>query len=189
MIAPMKLLVVDSWQKDTTALEAVLLDAGFEVLGFVSGTLDLYRLVQELQPDAVLIAADSPARDSLEDLALMARSTPKPLVMFASHAEHSMIRDAAVAGVSFYVLPQLSPIAVRSLIETAVAHFNGTRQLQRDLDATRQRMEERRVIDLAKCRLMEGEGLAEAGAYRRMQRSAMERNLKLVEVARQILGD
>lgn len=184
----MKVLVVDTRPEQMTALEQILIEAGFEVLGFISGTADIYRHTRELQPDIVIIAADSPARDSLEDLALIARNTPKPMVMFASHADNDMIRNAAIAGVSFYAVPQLSPIAVRSLIETAIAHFNGTRQLQRDLETTRQRMEERRVIDLAKCRVMENEGLAEAGAYRRMQRSAMERNLKLVEVARQILG-
>ncbi|HSW11862.1 MAG TPA: ANTAR domain-containing protein [Solimonas sp.] len=184
----MKVLVVDTRPEQAAALEQMLIDAGFEVLGFISGTADIYRHAEELQPDAIIISADSPARDTLEDLALIARNTPKPMVMFASHAEHDMIRNAALAGVSFYVVPQLSAIAVRSLVETSVAHFNGTRQLQRDLENTRQRMEERRVIDLAKCRLMENEGLAEAGAYRRLQRTAMDRNLKLVDVARQILA-
>jgi len=186
--AAMKVLVVDTRPEQMAALEQVLIEAGFEVLGFISGTADIHRHTHELQPDAVIISADSPARDTLEGLALIARNTPKPMMMFATHAENTMIRDAALAGVSFYVVPQLSAIAVRSLVETSVAHFNGTRQLQRDLEVTRQRMEERRVIDLAKCRLMESEGLAEAGAYRRMQRSAMERNLKMVDLARQILG-
>lgn len=184
----MRVLVVDTRPEQAAALEKVLIEAGFDVLGFISGTSDIYRHTRELQPDAVIISADSPARDSLEHLALIARNTPKPMVMFAAHADHEMIRNAALAGVSFYVVPQLSAIAARSLVETAVAHFNGTRQLQRDLEVAKQRMEERRVVDLAKCRLMEREGLGEAGAYRRMQRMAMESSTKLVEVARGILG-
>lgn len=184
----MRVLVVDTRPEQAEALEQVLVEGGFEVLGFVSGTSDIYKHTSELQPDAVIIAADSPARDTLEHLALIARNTPKPMVMFASSADHDMIREAAIAGVSFYVVPQLSPIAARSLVETAVAHFNGTRQLQRDLEVARQRMEERRIIDLAKCRLMEREKLGEAGAYRRMQRTAMESGTKLVDVARDILG-
>ncbi|PPE75790.1 response regulator [Solimonas fluminis] len=184
----MRVLVVDTRPEQAEALEKVLVEGGFEVLGFVAGTSDIYKHTRELQPDAVIIAADSPARDSLEHLALIARNTPKPMVMFATSADHDMIREAALAGVSFYVVPQLSPIAARSLVETAVAHFNGTRQLQRDLETARQRMEERRTIDLAKCRLMEREKLGEAGAYKRMQRMAMDSGMKLVEVARDILG-
>lgn len=184
----MRVLVVDTRPDQMEALEQVLIEAGFEVLGFISGTADIYRHSRELQPDAVIIAADSPARDTLEHLALIARNTPKPMVMFASNADHNIIREAAVAGVSFYVVPQLSPIAVRSLVETSVAHFNGTRQLQRDLETTRQRMEERRIVDLAKCRMMEREGLGEAGAYRRMQCLAMDSNAKLVDIARGILA-
>ncbi|AXQ28418.1 ANTAR domain-containing protein [Solimonas sp. K1W22B-7] len=184
----MRVLVVDTRPEQVTALEEVLVEAGFEVLGFISGTSDIYKHTRELQPDAIVISADSPARDTLEHLALIARNTPKPMVMFAANADYDMIREAAVAGVSFYVVPQLSPIAARSLVETAVAHFNGTRQLQRDLETARQHMEERRIVDLAKCRMMEREGLGEAGAYRRMQRMAMESSTKLVEVARGILG-
>ncbi len=184
----MKVLVIDTRPEQAAALEEVLTAAGFELLGFISGTSDLYRHTRELQPDAVIIAADSPARDSLEHLALLARNTPKPLVMFASSADHGVIREAALAGVSFYVVPELSPLAARSLVETAVAHFNDTRRLRRDLEVAQQRMEERRIVDLAKCRLMEREGLAEAGAYRRLQRMAMESSSRMVDVARSILG-
>jgi response regulator NasT len=184
----MKVLIVDSDAEQSTLMEAMLHRAGFEVLGRVADSSDIYRHTRELQPDAIIIAADSPARDTLEHLALIARNTPKPMVMFAAHADSGMIHHAADAGVSFYVVPQLSPEAVTSLVVAAVAHFNGTRQLRRDLEVARQRMEERRVIDLAKCRLMERDGLAEAGAYRQLQRMAMERSLKMVDIARTVLA-
>lgn len=184
----MRVLIVDNDPQQCATLEAVLKQAGFEVLGQVSDSADIYRHSRELQPDAIIIAADSPARDTLEHLALIARNTPKPMIMFAAQADSGMIQHAADAGVSFYVVPQLSPEAVTSLVVTAVAHFNGTRQLQRDLELARQRLEERRVIDLAKCRLMEREGLAEARAYRHLQRMAMDRNLRMIEVARSVLA-
>lgn len=184
----MKVLIVDNHPEQSSVLETVLKRAGFEVIGFIADSADIYQYSRELQPDAIIIAADSPARDTLEHLALIARNTPKPMIMFAAQADSGMIHHAADAGVAFYVVPQLSPEAVTSLVVTSVAHFNGTRQLQRDLELARQRLEERRVIDLAKCRLMEREGLAEARAYRHLQRMAMDRNLKMIEVARAVLA-
>lgn len=184
-----RVLVVDCHTPAGRGLQAALQAAGFEVVGAVKGTAEIYRHVRDARPDAVVIAADSPARDSLEDLALCARHTPKPIVMFAGHADDDAMRRAAEAGVSFYVAPELSVPSVRSLMQTAMAHFEQRRALRRALDDAHAQMSERRIVDQAKCRLMEREGLSESDAYARLRCTAMERGQRIAELAKEILRE
>ena len=48
-------------------------------------------------------------------------------------------------------------------------------------------MKDRRVIDRAKKLLMDKQSLSEEAAYARLRKTAMDKNLKLVDVAQRIL--
>jgi hypothetical protein len=59
--------------------------------------------------------------------------------------------------------------------------------LEDDADQARQELEERKIIERAKGLLMSALRLSEAEAFRRLQLTARERNLRLVDVARRIV--
>ncbi|HSJ79952.1 MAG TPA: ANTAR domain-containing protein, partial [Thiobacillus sp.] len=55
------------------------------------------------------------------------------------------------------------------------------------LDQTRLELSERKLIDQAKALLIKQTGASEPEVYREMRRAAMDRGLKLADIARQIL--
>lgn len=172
------------WQ----ALDQALTLAGFTVLARAASDADLEVQVRDLQPDAIIIHADSPERDTLEHLAVLHSHWPRPMVMLCGEADARSTRVAAAAGVSLYVVDRLSPAAVRSLVDMALVHFQDRQQLARELREAREALDDRRAIDDAKCLLMEHEHLGEAQAYHRLRRLAMQRGQRVADVSRALLA-
>ena len=182
------ILLVTSAGEATPPLADALEQAGFRVAGVVGDTVDLYDAMDRHCPDAVLIAADSPRRDILEHLAGVGRRFPRPMVVLAEHADSQARARAAEAGISVYVLDHLSPPLVQSMVEVAVQHYRRETELAAELATTRQSLQERRLVDRAKCVLMEREGLREAEAYHRLRRLAMDGGVRLVQAAADLLA-
>lgn len=61
-------------------------------------------------------------------------------------------------------------------------------ELEAELARARRQLEDRKLVDRAKGKLMDGYSLREAAAYRTLQLLAMQRRLSLGEVARRVLA-
>jgi two-component system, response regulator PdtaR len=72
-------------------------------------------------------------------------------------------------------------------IELAVARYRETVALEREVEDLTERLETRILVDRARGALMDRYGMAEADAFRFLQKTAMDRRLKMREVARQVV--
>jgi len=183
-----RVLIAGSEARDAQALAVALTGAGYEVLAREPDEGALERRVRELEPDAIVIHADSPARDTLEHLAVLHARAPRPMLMLCGEGDPRATRAAAQAGVSLYVVERLSAASVRSLVDMALLHFQDRQLLTRELADAQQALADRRAIDDAKCWLMEHEGRSEADAYHRLRRLAMQRGQRVADVARALLA-
>ena len=86
-----------------------------------------------------------------------------------------------------YVVEGLSPERVRPVIEVAILRFRAHQALRRELEEARASLAERKLIDAAKLRLMQQAKLSEPEAYKRLRRMAMERRIRLIDLAAEIL--
>lgn len=68
-----------------------------------------------------------------------------------------------------------------------MARFQHEQELRRELADARSQLQERKAIDRAKGLLMQRQGLSEQEAYEKLRKTAMDRGLKLGEVAQRIL--
>ncbi len=169
------------------ALREGLVEAGYDVVATLTGDLYLPQQIARLAPDMIIINADSDARDVLEHVVVATRDARRPIVMFTDDSEPNDMRAAIAAGVSAYVVAGLQPQRVKPVLEVAMARFTVEQDLLAELDKTRNALTERKVIERAKGVLMARKGCDEQEAYRQMRRQAMDKNLKLAEVAQRIL--
>ena len=169
-------------------MQNALRESGFVILAVIREDADLYASMKNLQPDAIIVDAESPSRDTLEHLSVLSQAFPKPMIMMSDSGNTALTREAANAGISAYVVEGLSPAAVRSLVDVAIMHFHSHDQLNRQLSKTQQSLDERRLIDRAKCLLMERHGFSEKRAYGLMRRMAMSRSQRLGDFAKAILS-
>jgi response regulator NasT len=151
-------------------------------------SISLPDAVQGLKPHIVIVAADSPDRDTLEHISLTTRNAPRPVVMFTQDGASETIRAAVKAGVSAYVVDGLSPERIRPILEVACARFEAHQALAERLAETERQLAERKAVERAKGLLMQRRGLSEDEAYRELRRLAMQTGKRMGEVAETLLA-
>jgi len=144
------------------------------------------RLAQ-IGPDMIIVDAESQARDTLEHVVMATRNARRPIVLFTEDNDTTHVRDAIAAGVTAYVVAGLAPERVRPVLDVALARFQHEEALRRELADARNQLSERKVVDRAKGLLMQRHGLSEDDAYARLRKAAMDKGLKLADVAQRIL--
>jgi len=92
------------------------------------------------------------------------------------------------AGVSAYVVDGLSQERVMPIVEVAVARFREFQSLRQELEDTKTKLADRKIIEKAKGVLMRKRQMDEDQAYQFLRKTAMSRNLKLTEVARVLIS-
>ena len=183
----MRVLVVDESAERAEILREGLRRAGHEVTASLTSPFALLKAIEELQPDVIVIDTESPSRDVLEHLVVMSQHTPRPVVMFATDQAPETIREAVRAGVSAYVIDGLDPARVKTIIDVAVARFEEFQALRTQLAQANLKLSERKLVERAKGILMKTRGLDEEAAYGVLRKFAMDRKLKLSEIAQQLI--
>jgi response regulator NasT len=176
------------------SLRIGLLESGFNLVASLPADVFLADRLAQLQPDMVIVDAESDARDALEHVVMATREAPRPIVMFTNDSDTSHVREAVAAGVTAYVVAGLAPERIRPILDVAMARFQHEQALHQALAETRSELDElsaelkdRKLIDRAKGLLMQRQGLNEADAYTKLRKTAMDKGLKLAEVAQRML--
>ena len=188
MQTPIRVMIVDENAARAARLAATLVEGGCEIAARLMGRGDLQDKVNEIQPDVIIIAMECADRDTLEDMSRITRHQPRPTVMFVDRSDSESIRAAVHAGVSAYVVAGLSPERVRPILEVAIARFNEFQALRRELETARSSLEDRKVIERAKGIVMKRRGLAEDEAFRLLRKMAMDRKMRLADLAREVVA-
>ena len=176
------------------SLRIGLLESGFNLIASLPADVFLTERLAQLQPDMVIVDAESDARDALEHVVMATRDERRPIVMFTNDHDSRTAREAVAAGVSAYIVAGLQPERIRPILDVAMARFEQEQALRRELADTRNELHElssalkdRKVIDRAKALLMQRQSLSEETAYAKLRKTAMDKNLKIVEVAQRML--
>ena len=164
-----------------------LLENGYNIVAVLPADTFLDERLAQLQPDMIIVDAESAARDSLEHVVMATRDARRPIVLFTNDNDTSHVKDAVAAGVSAYVVAGLSPDRIRPILDVAMARFEHEQGLRRELAHAKTELQERKIIDRAKGVLMQRQGLSEQAAYDKLRKAAMDKGLRLGEVAQRIL--
>ncbi len=133
MTEPLRILVVapdlaPSDPTDEHALEQAersrslrigLLENGFNLIASLPADVFLPERIAQLQPDLIIVDAESDARDSLEHVVMATRAARRPIVLFTNDEDTSHVKDAVAAGVSAYIVDGLAPERIRPILDVA----------------------------------------------------------------------
>ena len=183
----LRVLLIDDGAHRVSVIRDELTRHGHLVVGVVDQALLIHDCVLRLQPDVVIVDAESPGRDTLEHLATMSSTSPRPVVVFAEDPSHEPMQQALKAGVSAYVIAGLNPSRLMPVLQVAIARFEQDRLLRAQLDSAQTQLSERKLIERAKGILMDDVGLSEEQAYKHLRKLAMDRGQRLGQVAERIV--
>ena len=176
----LRILLIDDTPRKIGRLKSALIEAGFEVIDESGLTIDLPERVEAIRPDVVLIDTDSPGRDVLEQVVLVSRDQPRPIVMFTDDSDPTpCVRPFAPGSVpisSKASVPSASPI-----LDVAMARFESDQQYVRNCRPGSSSWSNASASKLAKGMLMKMRNCKEEEAYTLMRRQAMSRQQKLIQ--------
>ncbi len=164
-----------------------LLESGYNIVAVLPADVFLPERLAQIGPDMIIVDAESQARDTLEHVVVATRDARRPIVLFTEDNDTSNVQHAIASGVTAYVVAGLAPDRVKPVLEVALARFQHEENLRRELAAARSELSGRKAIDRAKAVLMRTQGIGEDEAYARLRKSAMDKGLKLAEVAQRVV--
>lgn len=164
-----------------------LLENNYNLIAVLPADTFLRERLGQLQPDMIIVDAESDARDALEHVVMASRDERRPIVLFTNDDDTSHVKDAVAAGVSAYIVAGLEPARIRPILDVAMARFEHEQSLRRELADAKGELLDRKIIDRAKALLMQRQGLSEALAYDKLRKAAMDKGLRLADVAQRLI--
>jgi two-component system, response regulator / RNA-binding antiterminator len=182
-----RILIIDDARDRAAWLKASLELAGFDVVGLLAWEQVDEHSIQAALADVIIVDADAPGRDTLEQISLMSTTLEKPVVVLGAHKDQRSIQEAMRAGVSAYVAHTVQGEDLSGIIHVAAARFAEHKKLRDELKEAKSQLSERKLVDRAKSILMADHGYSEPDAYKRMRSMAMNRGKRMSEIAEAII--
>ena len=175
-----RVAILDDHERSRAALRAAIWAAGGEVAGEAYRAGDALSLIERTRPHVAIFAVGLPDGDGVAVASDVTAKAGCPVVLFTSHTDDKLTERAREAGVMAYLLKPLRPAELAPALDLAVARFRETQELKQSL-------EDRKVIERAKGRLMARHALTEEQAFQRLRRAAMDSRRPMVDIARAVL--
>ena len=182
-----RILIIDDVKDRAAWLKASLELAGFDVVGVLAWEQVDEHSIHAASADVIIVDANAPGRDTLEQISLMSTTLEKPVVVLGAQKDQRSIEEAMRAGVSAYVSHTIQGEDLSGIIRVAAARYSEHKRLRDELKEARSQLAERKLVDKAKGILMADHGYSEADAYKRMRSMAMSKSKRLAEIAEAII--
>ena len=164
-------------------LAEMLREDGYDVIAEVGDGRQAVEQATALQPDLVVMDVKMPVLDGISAAEEIGRAGIAPVVMLTAFSDKDLVERASDAGVMGYVLKPFTIQDLRPAISVARSRWSERRALEQDVADLGERLETRKRLDQAKGILMKQLELDEPGAFRWIQKTAMDRRLGMREVA------
>jgi two-component system, response regulator PdtaR len=139
-------------------------------------------------PDLYLFDIEMPNLDGLAAAVQLAgEGYRRPVVIVTGVDDPSLVERSIASGVSAYLTKPIDTRELDAALKLAAARHAEFEALEAEVGKAQQALEDRKVVERAKGLLMSALQLSEQDAFRRLQLTARERNLRLAEVARRIV--
>ena len=182
----LNVLLIES-DLDNTLLANSLEDQGYKL--FVTRhTPAFLALIKEITPDIIIFNLDTPSKKLLTDLQTLNNQAALPVIMFASDDNIDTINQAIKSEISAFIVDGLEYKRLNTIIAVAIARFKHQQALKIALEDACAKLEDRKQMDRAKAILIKTQNFTEDEAYHTLRKLAMDRNITLGEMAKNVIA-
>jgi two-component system, response regulator PdtaR len=167
-------------------LTEMLAEEGYEVVGETGRGDEVLKLVQQLQPDLVMMDVQMPGLDGISAAALLAEQRLCAVIILTAFSQRELISKARDAGVMAYLVKPFQQSELVAAIEVATARHAELKAVAAEVTSLEDQISTRKLVDRAKARL-QLQGFTEAAAFGEIQRRAMDGRTTMKVVAQQLL--
>jgi two-component system, response regulator PdtaR len=182
-LAPRRIVLAEDEALIRMDLKEMLEEEGYEVVGEAGDGESAVRLAEELRPDLVIMDIKMPGVDGLAAAERISEERTAPVLILTAFSQKDLVERAAQTGAMAYLVKPFQKSDLLPAIGIAVARYQEMQALEAEVQDLDERLEARKVVDRAKGLLMDRYAMKESDAFRFLQKTAMDRRLKVGEVA------
>jgi AmiR/NasT family two-component response regulator len=184
----MRILIAEDDPLIALGLVERLRRLGHEPIGPVPDGLQALATARLEQPDLYLFDIDMPHLDGLTAARTLAdQGLRRPVVVVTGVEDPTLVERSIQTGVGAYLRKPIDEQELDAAIRLSAARHAELEALEAEVSRAQQALRDRKLVERAKGLLMDRLGLSEPEAFRRIQRLARDRNLRLAEIARRII--
>jgi response regulator NasT len=187
MSRSLKIVVADDERDMREYFQQILPLLGHQVVGVAQTGRELVELCAAARADLVITDIKMPDMDGIDAAAQIYRNAAIPVILVSAYHDAEFVRRAGADHIMAYLVKPIKQADLEPAISIAMHRFDQFQALRKETADLKQALEDRKVIEKAKGILMKKAGLDEHDAFRRLQRLASDKNLKLVVIAQAIL--
>ena len=167
-------------------LKEMLEEEGLHVVGEAADGEAAVRLALQEKPDLVIMDIKMPGLDGLSAAERISEEGSSAILILTAFSQKDLVSRAAEAGALGYLVKPFQKSDLLPAIDVALARHAEMVAVKGEAASLKDQLETRKVVDRAKGKLMDSEGLSEADAFRRIQKAAMDGRRSMKEVAEEI---
>ncbi len=191
MTKPLRIAVADDEPDMRDYFARILPVLGHEVVVVAEDGQQLVDACEAVRPELVITdirMGDAPgAIDGIQAAVQIFEKLAVPVILVSAFSDSDLIERAEMNHVLAYLVKPVKQADLETAIALSMRRFEQFRSLEREATDLRQALEDRKLIERAKGILMRKLVLDEQEAFKRLQKSARERNRKLREIAEMVL--
>lgn len=182
----LSVLLVEETINKTSTLKMALTQLQHQLCEHISVDVKLSERCAQYHPDILIINTQAPTAVTLDELMIIDKLAPLPVLIFAKENKQSLIKAAIRAGVSAYIVDDLPAHRLSSLITVALERFNERQLLRNELEQTKTQLANRKIVERAKGYIMEHKSMSEQQAFNSLRKMAMDNGQSLATVAKNV---
>jgi two-component system, response regulator PdtaR len=160
----------------------------YQVIGDATDGVEAIELCEYLKPDLVIMDINMPRLNGIEAAKTIKEKWRIPVIIVSGYSDEKLIKEATEAGVISYLIKPVTKHNLAPAIEVAVKNYGDFSAAQEETNRLRQMLEERKLLERAKGILMAKVNITEAQAMKRLQKLSNDRNVRLAEIAQEIIN-
>lgn len=168
-------------------LKEMLEEEGLEVVGEAADGDAAIRLARERSPDLVIMDIKMPGTDGLAAAERIVDEGLGAVLILTAFSQKDLVMRAAEAGAMGYLVKPFQKSDLMPAIDVALARHDELTAVKAEAADLAEQLAARKVIDRAKGKIMDREGVSEADAFRTIQKRAMNERRSMRAVAEEIL--
>jgi response regulator NasT len=188
MSEPLRVVIADDEPRMREFFSKAIDRLGHQVVGMAATGRELVECCGELKPDLIITDIKMSGMDGIDAAKAIYAETPVPVILVSAFHDEDFIARARENHIMAYLVKPIKDTDLIPAIGLATARFQEYQMLRQEAQDSWQALEDRKLIERAKGILMKRAGIEEPDAFRRLQKQANSRRVKLVDMAKTIIA-
>ena len=182
-----RIIIADDQSSSREALKDALIEKDFEIVGEAATGKDAIELNKKLKPDLIFMDVKMPELNGIDAAKQINSHNPVPIILLTVKDDSITIERARAAGVMAYLVKPFNEKELAPNIEIVIKRFNEFKKVKNENADLKAKLNARKIIEKAKGIIMEKHTIKEQEAFRKIQKTAMDKQTSMEEVAQSII--